>query len=105
MVFLHSPYPCLWTQPKNVFTDASDIAVGIVCGNAWTAFEFTGKYLWMTKKPIAWNEMFAVVLLLCTFGHSLHNQSVTMFVDNMGMVQCMNSGKSKDPAIMGLIRA
>ncbi len=28
-----------------------------------------------------------------------------MFVDNMGMVQYINSGKSKDPAIMGLIRA
>ncbi len=79
--------------------------VGIVCGNAWTVFEFTGKYLWMPKKPIAWREMFAVVLLLCTFGHSLHNRSVTMFVDNMGMVQCINSGKSKDSAIMGLIRA
>ncbi len=60
-----------------------------------------GKYLWMTKKPIAWREMFAVVLILCTFGHSMHNQSVTMFVDNMGMVQC----NSKDPVIMGVIRA
>ncbi len=59
----------------------------------------------MTKKPKAWREMFAVVLLSCTFGHSLHNQSVTMFVDNMGMVQCINSGRSKDPSIMGLIRA
>ncbi len=76
-----------------------------MCGNDWTVFEFTRKYLWMTKKPIAWREMFAVVLLLCTFGHSLHNQSVTMFVDNMGMVQCIHSGKSKDPAIMDFIRA
>ncbi len=88
-----------------MFIDDSDVAVGILCGNAWTIFEFTGKYLWMTKKLIAWREMFSVVLLVCTFGHSLHNQSVTMFVDNMGMVQCINSGKSKDPAIMGLIRA
>ncbi len=76
---------------KIVFTDASNIAVRIVCGNVWSVFKFTGKYLWMTKKPIAWKEMFAVVLLSCTFGHSFHNQSVTMFVDNMGMVQCMNS--------------
>ncbi len=90
---------------KIVFTDASDIVVGIVCGNAWTAFEFTGKYLWMTKKHIAWMEMFAIVLLLCTFGHSWHNLSVTIFVDNMCMVQCINSGMSKDPAIMGLIIA
>ncbi len=86
-------------------TDTSNIAVGIVCGNACSVCEFTGKYLWMTKKPIAWKEMFAVVLLLCTFRHSLHNQNVTMFVDNMGMVQCIDTGKSKDPAIMGLIRA
>ncbi len=28
-----------------------------------------------------------------------------MSVDNMGVVQCINLGKSKDPAIMGLIRA
>ncbi len=47
--------------------------------------------------------MFAVVLLLCTFGNVLQNQSVTMFVDNMSIVQCINMGKSKDPAIMGLI--
>ncbi len=51
---------------KIVFTDASDIAVRIVCGNDWTVFESTGKYLWMTNKPIAWREMFAVVLLLYT---------------------------------------
>ncbi len=82
-----------------VFTDTYDIAVGM-CGNAWTVFEFTGKYIWMTKKPIAWRKLFALVLLLCTFGQSLHNWSVTMFVDNMGMVQCINSGKSKDLAIV-----
>ncbi len=52
----------------------------------------------MTKKPIAWKEMFAVVLLLCTFRHSLHNQSVTMFVDNNGIVQCIIQAKSMDPA-------
>ncbi len=45
-----------------VFSDTSDIAVRIVCGNAWTVFEFTCKYLWMTKTPIAWREIFAVVL-------------------------------------------
>ncbi len=43
--------------------------------------------------------------VFCGFINIKHNQSVTIFVDNMNMVQCINSGKSKDPAIMGLIRA
>ncbi len=47
-----------------VFVDVSDLTVGIVCLNTWSMFEFTGKYLWMTKKHIDWKEMFAVVLLL-----------------------------------------
>ncbi len=43
-------FPILWSMDSTeiLFTDASDIAVGIVCSNDWTVFEFTGKYLWMT---------------------------------------------------------
>ncbi len=57
------------------------------------------------KETYSMKGKFPLFLLLCTFKHSLHNQIVTMFVDNMGMVQCINSGKSKDPAIMCLIIA
>ncbi len=57
------------------------------------------------KETYILEGMFAVILFLCTFGHSLHTQSVTMFIANMGMVQCINSGKSKGQAIMSSIKA
>lgn len=99
------PKPWCIENTHIVFSDASDIAAGFVCYNSWSMFLFEGKYLWMRKKSIAWRELFAVVLLICTFGPRLQSSYVTMFVDNMSMVQCINSGKSKDPSIMGLIRA
>ena len=99
------PRPWSVDNTHIVFSDASDIAAGIVCYSAWSIFTFDGQYLWMRKKSIAWRELFAVVLLMCTFGPRLQNSHVTMFIDNMSMVQCVNSGKSKEVAIMGLIRA
>ncbi len=46
------PKPLSIDTTRIIFTDSSDVAVSIVCGDAWLVFKFTGKYLWMTKKPI-----------------------------------------------------
>ena len=99
------PQPWCMDNTCIVFSDASDIAAGAVCYHSWSVFAFDGKYLWMRNKSIAWRELFAVVLLMCTFGPRLQGNYVTMFIDNMSMVHCVNSGKSKDVSIMGLIRA
>lgn len=100
-------FPREWSfdQTCIVFTDASDLAAGIVCGPFWSVFEFEGRYLWMKKKSIAWRELFAIVLCMATFGSILSDKFVTMNIDNIGMMHCINNGKSKDPSIMGLIRA
>ena len=65
---------------------------------------FTGEYEWLKSKSINYREMFAVLLAVSTFGHYLRNNSALMNIDNKGMQQALQAGKSKDQDIMALIR-
>ena len=87
------------------YTDASDIAVSAICGNKWTYQRFVGNLKWLKSMPIAYRELYAVVLCVATFGDSLKDKMVAMYIDNQGMMASINSGKSKNPQIMSLIRS
>ena len=87
-----------------LFSDASNIAAAAVLGNKWTILTFQGKNEWMARKSIAWRELVAVVLAISTFGSLLRYCDVLMNIDNQAIQQCVNSGKSRDPEIMALIR-
>ena len=88
-----------------VFTDAADGAAGILYNNSWSILTFTGEHQWMKSMNIAWKELMAVVLCIATFGHLLQNSQVAMNIDNEAVCYCINSAKSKDAKLMGLIRA
>ena len=100
-------FPKSWTveSAEIIFTDASDLAMGIMYKNSWCIVQFAGKYEYMKHKSIAWRELCAVVLCIATFAEKLANKNVTMNIDNQAICHCVNSGKSKDPGIMALIRA
>ena len=87
-----------------VFTDASDTAAAAVVDAKWTILYFDGRYSWVKEKSINYREMLAVVLAVSTFGRYLKNKSVLMDIDNKGMQQAVQSGKSKEKEIMALIR-
>ena len=87
-----------------LFTDASDIAAAAVCQDAWTVQYFQGEFGWLKDKSIAYRELYAVVLALGTFGHSLYRCQVLMNIDNKGVQQCVSKGSSRDKDLMALIR-
>lgn len=88
-----------------VSTDASNAAASAVCGSSWSVVPFEGSNSWMKAKSIAWREMFALVLCIATFAEVLAGKSVITYIDNMCIVQCVESGRSREPDIMALIRA
>lgn len=100
-------FPKEWDASKAVITlsDASDVALGFVCGSSWSVLQFVGHFQWVASMTIAYRELFAVVICIATFGSRLQGQQVVMFVDNQAICYCLNQGKSRDPKIMSLIRA
>jgi len=49
-------------------------------------------------------ELIPVVIAAALFGHQWQGHLVQMVVDNMSVVQVLNSTYSKDPHLMQLIR-
>ena len=87
------------------YTDASDIAAGVLYERSWTMRVFDGPYKWIKDMPIAWRELYAIVLGLAVFGQKMQYKTLKMFTDNQAVLHCVNKGSSKDTALMGLIRA
>ena len=72
---------------------------------ASATIQFTGENEWMGQRPIAWKELYAIVMGLATFGSEMKSQYIAMYTDNMAIQCCINTGVCRDPAIMSLIRA
>ena len=102
-----SMFPEEWsiTESLVLYTDASDLAAGGVCNNSWFVVPFQDHNDWMASMDIAWRELYAVVVCIATFGKRLTGSKVSMQIDNQAICYCVNSGKSKNPKIMALIRA
>ena len=88
-----------------LYSDASDLAAGGAWRNAWLVVPFTRANAWMKDMDIAWRELYAVVVCIATFGPFMTGKKVSMYIDNQAIYWCVNSGKSKNPKIMALIRA
>ena len=88
-----------------LFTDASDVALAGICMPSWTMVHFSGDNEWISYKSIAYRELLAVVVTIATFGNRLRRHQVVINIDNMGMCHAIQSGKSPNTDIMGLLRA
>ena len=94
-----------YSEPQYMYTDASDLAAGAIFGTSWTIREFSGEHSWMATLPIVWRELYAVVLCVAVFGHSMRSSFIKMYTDNMAAYHCINTGTSKDKDLMALLRA
>ena len=53
---------------------------------------------------IAWRELFAIIVACTIWGRSFSKKRLIIHCDNLAIVYCVNSGSSKCPKLMVLIR-
>jgi hypothetical protein len=88
-----------------LYRDSSDVAIGAVLKDKWFYEIFQGdKYHYKTMS-IAWRELYAVVKAIATWGSLLCNKRILLHCDNLAVVHITNSGTSKEPRLMKLVRA
>jgi hypothetical protein len=85
-----------------LYTDASGSGIGGVFMNSWYSEELS--QLERTRS-IAWRELFAVVMACRIWGALLRGRRILIYCDNQSVVAIVNSGTSKCPLVMHLIRA
>ena len=93
-----------WTSSKamELFTDASG-------KDGWGAY-WRGKWItdrWSNaqlKMSIAWKELYAIVLSVHTWGSQWQRRKILAHCDNRTVVDVWETGSSKSPEIMALVR-
>ena len=92
-----------WTLSSTLrfASDASDLGMGATHQNAWWLAPFNPAHL---QFPIAWRELFAILVSCRVWGHLFASKRVLIECDNIAIVFSVNNGTSKNPAIMSLIR-
>ena len=89
---------------KMVFTDACNTGLGGVVDDKWTYMNFSGKHEWILKMSIPYKELLAVVVTIATFGWYMSGKEVVMNIDNQGVQEAVQKGKSREKDLMALIR-
>lgn len=84
-----------------LWTDAADHGIGCVFKDLFICEKFDND---QRQKPIAWRELYAIVVAAATWGHHFIGQRIVFNCDNEAVVYCIKSGVSKDPEMMTLIR-
>ena len=74
----------------HIYTDASNLAFGGVCGPHWFQIAYVGKYGSMLEKSINWREFYAALVALGTWAPSLAGKPVVFHIDNMTVVHILN---------------
>ena len=91
-----------WTTDDDLqlYTDASNIAVGAYLDGAWFV-----ELVPDLSHSINWRELYVVVLAAATWGHRWTGKRILLYCDNQCVVQVLTTGTSKSPALMDLVRA
>ena len=74
---------------------------GAYCGNAWF------QHRWCPENQdlhITYKELLPIVIAAAIWGEQWKNKSLSCRCDNEAVVHIINSGTSKDPSVMGLMR-
>ena len=88
-----------------LFTDASGlIGWGAFYGKEgrWIQGRWEGE---VSHYSIEYKELYAVVAACSTWGHLWSRLRIVLHCDNASVVACLNSGTSKSPAVMTLLRS
>ena len=88
-VFYYSP---CWSgdDVTHIYTDASNLAMGAVCGNDWFQIAYMGSFAFQLEKSINWREFYAAVAALATWASSLKGKAVVFHIDNMVVCNILN---------------
>jgi hypothetical protein len=84
-----------------MYTDASGLGIGAAFGNHWLSSAFTPEE---KSRSIAWRELFAVVVACATWGGMMSGRRLLLFCDNSSVVAIVNTGTSRCPIVMNLVR-
>ena len=88
-----------------LFTDASNIAIGAYFQGEWFIERFEGENSYVATMSINWRELYALVKAAATWASKLANKNVLFYCDNISVVYILQSGTSKVPAKMDLVRS
>ena len=86
----------------SMYTDASGFGIGAVLGRRWL---FSPLSCAEATRSIAWRELWAVLVACATWGAELTGQRVLIFCDNESVVSIVNTGSSRCPLVMSLVRS
>jgi hypothetical protein len=94
----------LWSTSvdMHMYTDASGRGIGGVCGDLWFLDYLTPAE---QSRSIAWRDLLAVVVACRSWGDFLTGRRLLLFCDNESVVSIVNSGDSKCPLVMTLVRS
>ncbi len=87
-----------------MFTDASNQAVLAYFNGQWCILPFIHEFAHLRATSINFREFYAIIMALCTWATSLSGTRVLLYCDNLAICHVINSGTSKSPDIMKLVR-
>ena len=94
-----------WSTAEDIglYTDASGRhGFGLVFGSKWSYGAWSPD---QAEHTIEWKELYAVMLALCTWAHTLEDRRVLLYTDNEAICYIWRSGTSPNGAVMDLVRA
>ena len=74
----------------DIYTDASNVAFGAVCGPEWLQIAYVGTYAPLLSQSINWREFHAALVALATWASSLKGRAVIFHIDNMVVCNILN---------------
>lgn len=97
---------CWFTSADlELYTDASNVAIGAYCQGSWFVEPFTGETALYALASINWRELYALVKAAATWAGRLANKRVLFYCDNISVVHIIQNGTSRVPEMMDLVRA
>lgn len=100
-----TPFPPL-TEMANadlqLFTDASLLGYGIVCGTSWVMEPFPP---FKDPQPsMTWRELYPILVATHVFADKLANKKIKFVTDNMGVYHILRSLSSPQQELMDIVR-
>ena len=92
------------TDVVHIFSDASGVACGALCGKEWFFISYTGSYGHYATESINWREFQVAVTALATWGPSLRGRSIIFHIDNTVVCHVLNGAHSSAESLMFFLR-
>ena len=95
------------SKEVNFYTDASanpELGCGGISGSDWYILQWEENFINKNKPSINYLELYAVTIAIILWLEKYKNQQITIFCDNMSVVQMLNKSSSKCKNCMVLIR-